>query len=73
MVKFELDNHSMTEMDWGDVIRWVILPPAKVDPLLKDLEKKDDIPLGKTRNTFEVLDNIPRPQQAVPAEQTTPI
>ena len=41
--KFELHtSHSMTDKDWGDVIRWV-LPAANVDFLLKDLKKKDEI------------------------------
>ncbi len=35
--KFELDSQSMTDKDWGDVIRWV-LPAANVDFRLKDLK-----------------------------------
>ena len=36
------DANSLTEKDWGDIIRWV-LPEAKVDFLLKDLKKKDQV------------------------------
>ena len=42
LAKFELDSYSMNDKDWGDMIRWV-LPAAKVDFLVKDLKKKDDI------------------------------
>jgi hypothetical protein len=38
LLKFEVDAVSLTEKDWGDVIRWVI-PEAKVEFLLKDLKK----------------------------------
>jgi hypothetical protein len=72
--KFELDSQSMTDKDWGDVIRWV-LPAANVDFRLKDLKKKDDIlaklaALPKCWTTY-----IPcAQQQAVPAAvETTPI
>ena len=69
--KFELHSHSMTDKDWGDVIRWV-LPAANVDFLLKDLKKKEEImaklaTLPKCWTTY-----IPRMQQAaIPAIQTT--
>ena len=36
------DANSLTEKDWGDIIRW-ILPEAKVDFLLKDLKKQDQM------------------------------
>lgn len=36
------DANSLTEKEWGDIIRWV-LPAAKVDFLLKDLKKKDEM------------------------------
>jgi len=72
--KFELDSQSMTDKDWGDVIRWV-LPAANVDFRLKDLKKKDDIlaklaALPKCWTTY-----IPcAQQQAVPAAvETTPV
>ena len=39
---FELDSHSMNNKDWGEVIRWV-LAEAKVEFLLKDLKKKEQI------------------------------
>ena len=40
--KFELhSSHSMTDKDWGDVIKWV-LPAANVDFLFKGYFKKKD-------------------------------
>jgi hypothetical protein len=42
LVKYELDQGSLTDMDWGHIIRWV-LPEAKVPFLLKDLKKRDQI------------------------------
>ena len=42
LLKFEVDRASLTEKDWGDVIRWV-LPEAKVEFLLKDLKKREQI------------------------------
>ena len=42
LAKYEFDAHSLTEKDWGDVVRWV-LPEAKVPFLLKDLKKRDQI------------------------------
>jgi hypothetical protein len=42
LVKYEFDVQSLTEKDWGDVVRWV-LPEAKVPFLLKDLKKRDQI------------------------------
>ena len=40
--KFNLDENSLNDKDWGDVVSWV-LPAAKVDHLLKDLKRKDQI------------------------------
>ena len=40
--KYNIDENSLNDKDWGDVIRWV-LPEAKVDFLLKDLKRKDQI------------------------------
>jgi hypothetical protein len=41
--KHELSNGaSLTDKDWGDVIRWV-LPEAKVEAKMTDLRKKADI------------------------------
>ena len=37
--KYLLNENSLNEKDWGDVIRWV-LPEAKVEFLLKDLKKE---------------------------------
>jgi hypothetical protein len=42
LTKHELDAGSLTEKDWGDIVRWV-LPEAKVPFLLKDLKKRDQI------------------------------
>ena len=42
LVKYQFDAQSLTEKDWGDVVRWV-LPEAKVPFLLKDLKKRDQI------------------------------
>ena len=42
LLKFEIDAASLTDKDWGDVIRWV-LPEAKVDFLLKDLKRRGPI------------------------------
>ena len=50
LAKFELDSYSTNAKDWGDVIRWV-LPTAKVDFLLKDLNEE-------TRDASKVLDNL---------------
>jgi hypothetical protein len=36
------NENSLNDKDWGDVVRWV-LPAAKVDHLLKDLKRKDQI------------------------------
>ncbi len=42
LVKYNFDVQSLTEKDWGNVVRWV-LPEAKVPFLLKDLKKRDQI------------------------------
>jgi hypothetical protein len=42
LAKYEFNAESLSEMDWGDIIRWVV-PEAKVAFLLKDLKKKDQI------------------------------
>ncbi|KAI2491856.1 hypothetical protein MHU86_22709 [Fragilaria crotonensis] len=42
LAKYEFDAQSLTEKDWGDVVRWV-LPEAKVPFLLKDLKKREQI------------------------------
>ncbi len=42
LLKYQFDPQSLTEKDWGNVIRWV-LPEAKIEFLLKDLKKKDQI------------------------------
>jgi hypothetical protein len=42
LAKYNTDENSLNDKDWGDVVRWV-LPAAKVDHLLKDLKRKDQI------------------------------
>jgi hypothetical protein len=42
LAKYEIDAGSLTEKDWGDIVRWV-LPEAKAPFLLKDLKKRDPI------------------------------
>jgi hypothetical protein len=42
LATYEFDAQSLTEKDWGDVVRWVP-PEAKVPFLLKDLKKRDQI------------------------------
>ena len=42
LAKYEIDAGSLTEKDWGDIVRWV-LPEAKAPFLLKDLKKRDQI------------------------------
>jgi hypothetical protein len=42
LAKYEFDAQSLTEKDWGDVVRWV-LSEAKVPFLLKDLKKREQI------------------------------
>jgi hypothetical protein len=70
LVKFEFDSHSMNNKDWGDVIRWV-LPEAKVEFLLKDLKKKEDIlaKLATLPNSWTTY--IPRREHTLPAVPTT--
>ena len=40
--KYNVNENTLNDKDWGDVIRWVLLT-AKVDHLLKDLKRKDQI------------------------------
>jgi hypothetical protein len=42
LTKYKFNSVSLTDKDWGDVVRWV-LPEAKVQFLLKDLKKRDQI------------------------------
>jgi hypothetical protein len=63
LAKFEFDSHSMNDKDWGDVIRWV-LPEAKVEFLLKDLKKKEDILAKLAGNTSQQLDHLHTSQGA---------
>jgi hypothetical protein len=40
--KYQTNGNSLYDKDWGDVVRWV-LPEAKVEFLLKDLKKKEQM------------------------------
>ena len=40
--KYQANENSLNDKDWGDVVRWV-LPEAKVEFRLKDLKKKEQI------------------------------
>jgi hypothetical protein len=42
LAKYEKDAGSLTEKEWGKIVRWV-LPVAKVPYLLKDLKKQEQI------------------------------
>ena len=42
LAKYEKDEGSLTEKEWGEIVRWV-LPVAKVPYLLKDLKKREQI------------------------------
>ena len=59
LLKFEVDAGSLTEKDWGDVIRWV-LPEAKVEFLLKDLKKREQILAKLATLPREWMTYIPR-------------
>jgi hypothetical protein len=70
LTKYEADTGSLTEKEWGEIVRWV-LPAANVPYLLKDLKKRDQI-LAK----LETLPNawttyIPRREVAVIIPPTT--
>ena len=72
--KYEFDEQSMNDKDWGEVIRWV-LPAAKVEFRLKDLKKKNDILVKLATLPRCWTSYIPRPQQqqAVPAPVETAV
>jgi hypothetical protein len=72
LVKFEFDCGSLNDKDWGEVISWV-LPEAKVDFLLKELKKKEDIlaKLATLPNSWTSC--IPRMQQTLPIIPTTTV
>ncbi len=42
LTKYLANKNSVNDKDGGDVVRWV-LPEAKVESLLKDLKKKEQI------------------------------
>ncbi len=66
-------SSSMNDKDWGEVIRWV-LPEAKVDFLLKDLKKKEDIlaKLATLPNSWTTY-YIPCMEQTLPVIPTTAV
>jgi hypothetical protein len=66
LLKFEIDAASLTDKDWGDVIRWV-LPEAKVDFLLKDLKRRVPILAKLATLPREWTTYIPRRDELVPA------
>lgn len=41
--KYQVNENSLNDKDWGDVIRWVLPEAKKVEFLLKDLKKKEQI------------------------------
>ena len=53
--KYRSDEGSLTERDWGDIIRWV-LPEAKVAFRLKDLKKGSNS--GKACHVAQRLDDL---------------
>ncbi len=62
---------SMNDNDWSDVIRWVF-PEAKVDFLLKDLKKKEDIKVKLATLPRNWTTYIPR-RETLPVAPTTTI
>ena len=72
LAKHEIDAGSLTEKDWGNVVRWV-LPEAKVPFLLKDLRKRDQIlaKLATLPNNWTTY--IPRIDEVVPVVPPTQV
>ena len=71
LVKYEFDAQSLTEKDWGDVVRWV-LPEAKVPFLLKDLKKRDQILAKLATLPSDWTTYIPR-REVVPVAPETSV
>ncbi len=67
--KFEFDSKSTNDKDSGYVIRWV-LSQAKVDFLLKDLKKREDILAKLATPPSDWTTYIPR-REALSAATTT--
>ena len=65
LLKFEFDAVSLSDKDWGDVIRWV-LPEAKVEFRLKDLKKQEQILAKLATLPHEWTTYIPQ-REVVPA------
>ncbi len=72
LLKDQFDPQSITEKDWGDVIRWV-LPEAKVEFLLKELKKKDQILAKLATLPHDWTTYIPCREMVVPVVQTAPV
>ena len=65
LLKSELDAASLTEKDWGNVIRWILLV-AKLDFLLNDIKKRDTILIKVATLPRKWTTFIPR-REVVPA------
>ena len=66
LLKFEVDAASLsTKKNWGDVIRWIFLE-AKVEFLLKDLKKCEQILAKLVTLPCEWMTYIPR-GEVIPA------
>jgi hypothetical protein len=70
LLKIEVDRVSLSEKDWGDVIRW-ILPEVKVEFLLKDLKKQEQILAKLATLPREWTTYIPR-REVIPAIPAAP-
>jgi hypothetical protein len=71
--KFNASEHSFNDKDWGDVVRWV-LPAAKVDHLLKDMKRKDQILQKLSSLPREWTTYVPQWHDAnAPVPTTTPL
>ena len=70
LLKIEVDRVSLSEKDWGDVIRW-ILPEVKVEFLLKDLKKQEQIQAKLATLPREWTTYIPH-REVIPAIPAAP-
>jgi hypothetical protein len=58
--KYNADENSLNDKEWGDIVRWV-LPEAKIDFPLKDLKRKDQILTKLVSLPKDWTTYIPRP------------
>ena len=58
--KYNADENSLNDKEWGDIVRWV-LPEAKIDFLLKDLRRKVQILTKLASLPKDWTTYIPRP------------